>query len=242
MNSTYNMTLKVFPPVHSLSLLSQEQMKSAFSLPKHFDSLFFDFNANDGTLIVNFRIKESVDDFHLVFEPEKGNIDQFFKVKVHNFSLSAEQKSEIMPLYVVPKSTFFLIDILKIISIIIVVLGWSLFVAGFFLHSLTGLETLLTFQICALTLRWVQNVLFIGLRPIKVLKYLSLYNIRLFDSEPIGELPPKYRVLLMFDFDLKVFGNNFNLSLLIVAVFLFGAFANWAVRLFKRYKWKKEQR
>ena len=64
------MTLKVFPPVHSLSLLTQEQMKSAFSLPKKLNALFFEYISNEGTLKVTFGVEEFYDkDFHLFLEP-----------------------------------------------------------------------------------------------------------------------------------------------------------------------------
>ena len=45
-------------------------MKSAFSLPKKLNALFFEYISNEGTLKVTFGVEEFYDkDFHLVLEP-----------------------------------------------------------------------------------------------------------------------------------------------------------------------------
>lgn len=87
-----------------------------------------------------------------------------------------------MPLFPLSKSILIFANTLQVLSVVIVTLGWILLVVGFLLRSLTGLETLMTFQMCALTLHWVQNSLFIGLNSVKPLKYLSGLNVHFFET------------------------------------------------------------
>lgn len=111
-------------------------------------------------------------------------------------------------------------------SVFIPIAGWLLFFVGMLSKSLLGLETLLTFQFCGMTLHWLKCRFFMGLKYANSIKYLSGYNVfyQVSTVKTPLEIVQSYIILKTFDIDLNFFDNNLNLIFLLCVPFLLAIF------------------